>query len=180
MEIKIFNGKKIIIRTLFKNDLKKVKEFQDFINSLVEEDAPILVNKKVSLKEEKEWLKNNIKEIRKHHKIYLVAEFDNEIIGLTQIHLNIGRQEHVGDFGISIRNGYRRIGLGKYLTKEIIKLAKKELKPKPKIIRLCVMATNKPALGLYKKLGFKIVGRIPKQLEYKGKLVDEIIMLLYL
>ncbi len=64
--------------------------------------------------------------------------------------------------------------------KEIIKLAKKELKPKLKIIRLSAMSINKPALGLYKKLGFKIVGRIPKQLEYKSKLIDEIIMLLYL
>ena len=39
--------------------------------------------------------------------------------------------------------------------KEIIKLAKKELKPKPKIIRLGVYSINKPAISLYKKFGFK-------------------------
>jgi ribosomal protein S18 acetylase RimI-like enzyme len=59
-------------------------------------------------------------------------------------------------------------------------LAKKELQPKPKIIRLSVFPTNKPAIGLYKKYGFKKAARIPKQLQDKGKLLDEIIMLLEL
>ncbi|PIV12707.1 MAG: GNAT family N-acetyltransferase, partial [Candidatus Nealsonbacteria bacterium CG03_land_8_20_14_0_80_36_12] len=49
---------------------------------------------------------------------------------------------------------------------------------KPKIIRLSVFPTNKAAIGLYKKLGFKKVAKISKQIQYKGKLVDEIIMLL--
>jgi len=64
--------------------------------------------------------------------------------------------------------------------KEILKLAKKELKPKPKIIRLSVFSTNKPAISLYKKIGFKIVAKIPKQISYKGKFIDEVIMLLCL
>lgn len=64
--------------------------------------------------------------------------------------------------------------------RETIKLAKKELKPKPRIIRLSVFANNKPAIGLYRKIGFKKVASVPKQLQYKGRLIDEIIMLLYL
>ena len=71
-------------------------------------------------------------------------------------------------------------GLGYLEDIEIIKLAKKDLKPKPKIIRLGVFPTNKPAISLYKKLGFKKVARVPRQFQYKGKLVDEIIMLLSL
>jgi len=84
------------------------------------------------------------------------------------------------EFGITIRKDYRRIGLGNYLMKEIIKLAKKELKPKPKIIRLSVFSNNKPAINLYKKHGFKKVAVIPDQLQYKGRLVDQAVMLLYL
>jgi ribosomal protein S18 acetylase RimI-like enzyme len=35
-------------------------------------------------------------------------------------------------------------------------------------------------MGLYKKVGFKEVARIPKQIQYKGKLLGEVIMVLYL
>lgn len=180
MEAKIFGGRKIKIRELSKRDLRNVKKFQDFINSLVEEEAQILINKKFPLKKEREWLKGQIKRIEKHKHIFLVVEDNNKIVGMTEIYLGIGRQEHVGNLAISIRKGYRGMGLGVYLTKEIIKLAKRDLKPKPKIIRLDVFPTNKPAIGLYKKCGFKKVATIPKQIKYKGKLIDEIIMLLYL
>jgi len=176
MKIIIFGSKKIIIRKLSNGDLKNVKKFQDFINSFVEEDAQILYNKKFSLKEEKNWLKEQLQNIKNHKTVFLMAQDHNKVIGTTGIDLHRGREAHVGEFGITIRNGYRGIGLGKYLMKEIIKLAKKELKPK--IIRLSVFPTNKAAIGLYKKLGFKKVAKISKQIQYKGKLVDEIIMLL--
>jgi len=180
METKIFKDKKIIIRKISKSDLKNVKKFQDYINSLVEEKAMIKVNKKASLKEETEWLKEKLKEIKTHKEVCLLAEHENKIVGNTQIALDWGRQSHVGDFGISIRKGYRNIGLGTYLAKELLKLAKKELKPRPKIIKLSAYSVNKPAITFYKNLGFKEVARIPKQAKIQGKLVDEIIMLKYL
>ena len=49
--------------------------------------------------------------------------------------------------------------------------------PKPKMMRLSVLETNKRAMDLYKKFGFKTVARIPKQILIKRKLVDEIVML---
>jgi ribosomal protein S18 acetylase RimI-like enzyme len=180
METKIFNGEKIKIREISKEDLKNVKRFQDFINSLVEEEAMIKMNKKATLKEEIEWLKGKLKQIKNKKEVALIAESEDKIIGNTQIGLDRGRQEHIGDFGIAIRKGFRNIGLGTYLAKEVIKLAKKELKPRPKIIKLSAYATNKPAIEFYENLGFKEVARIPKQGKIKGKLVDEIIMLKYL
>jgi len=180
MKTKVFNDKKIKIREISKKDLRNVKKFQDFINSLVEEGALIKMNKKVGLKEEVLWLKEKLKQIKKKREVALIAEDKDKIIGNTQIRLNWGRHEHIGDFGTSIRNGYRRIGLGTCLTKEIIKLAKKGLKPRPKIIRLSAYSTNKPAIEFYKNLGFKEVTRIPKQGEIKDKFVAEVIMLLEL
>jgi len=178
MEIKTLGDKKIKIRKISKKDLKNVEKFQDYINSLVEEEALIQANKKVSLKEEVAWVKEKLKQIKNKKIILLVAEHKNKIVGIPQIALGWGRQIHVGNFGISIRKGYRRIGLGTYLTKKILKLAKKELKPKPKIIKLSAYAINEPAVAFYKKLGFKKVAKIPKQGKIKGKLVDEVIMLL--
>jgi len=180
MKTKIFGGKKIKIREISKRDLKNVKKFQNFINSLVEEGAMVQMNKKVGLKEEKDWLKEKLNQIKKKREVALIAEDEDKIVGNTQIRLNWARHEHIGDFGTAIREGYRRIGLGTYLTKEIIKLAKKELKSRPKIIRLSAYVTNKPAIAFYKKLGFKEVARIPKQGKIKGKLVAEVIMLLEL
>ena len=175
MKNKTFGNKKIIIRKLSKNDLRNAKKFQDFINSLIEEEAKIMFNKKFSLKEEKRWMEEQLRKIKNQKTVFLVAEDNDVVVGTTGIDLRIGRQSHVGEFGITIRKGYRGMGLGIYLMEEIIELAKKELKPK--FIRLEVYPNNKPALALYRKFGFKKVAKIPKQIQYKGKLLDEIVML---
>ena len=178
MKARTFDGKKITIRELKPSDIKNARKFQDFINSLVAEDAMISRDKKVSLKEEINWLKNTIKAIKKKRTVYLVAESDKTIIGTTEVALSLkGRQSHVAGLGISIRKGYRRIGLGKQLMSNIIKLAKRKLKPKPKMIRLSVLSKNKPAMELYQKFGFKKVAKIPRQYQYKGRLIDEIVMI---
>lgn len=61
---KITLGRKEI--TLRNPRISDVKTLLDFINSLVKEDSPILVNKKATLKEEKEWLKDRIKLVKKN------------------------------------------------------------------------------------------------------------------
>lgn len=178
IKTKIFNGKKLNIRLLSKKDLKEPKKFQDFINSLIKENAQIALNKRLSLKEEKEFLKNTLRQIKKHSGVFIVAEYNGIVVGTAGITLKGNRQNHIGEYGITIRKDYRGIGLGDYLTMRIIKLAKKQLKPAPKFIKLSVFSTNKPAINLYKKCGFKKAAEIPNQMEYKGKLVGETIMLL--
>lgn len=176
MKTKLFGNKKIIIREFQKSDLRIAKKFQEHINSLVEEDAKLAVNKKLTLKEEKDFLSEIATGYKNKTAVYIVAEHNGKIIGGTGIDLGKWRNSHVAHFGISIRRGYRRIGLGKYLMGEAISLAKKKLKPK--IIKLEVFANNKPAISLYKKMGFKKVAKIPKQRQYKEKLIAEIVMLL--
>ena len=174
--VKFFKKNKIKIRSLDKNDLRDVQKFQKFINSLIKEGAQILYDRKFSLQEEKEWLRGELSKIRKNKAVYLVAEDDNRIIGTAGISLRTGRQIHVGEFGITIKKAYRGMGLGSYLITEIMKSAKKVLKPRPRFFRISVFSTNKPAIGLYKKQGFKKVAQVTKQVRYGGKLVDEIIM----
>lgn len=177
METKLFGNKKITVAPLSEKDLKFAKEFLDFINSLIEDDAKILVNKKMDLKGEIEFLKNGIKGINDGRGVYLIAKDGNKVVGNTSIELDSYRRNHIGKFAIAIRNEYRGIGLGAHLMEEIIKLAKKKLKPRPKIFQLEVFENNKPAINLYKKMGFKIVGKIPKQIQYKGKTIGEYIMI---
>lgn len=182
MKYKKFSDQQIIIRPLIRRDLKTAEKFQNFLNSLIKENAKISAGRIPTVKAGINFLKNNLKGIRNKKRIVLVAEDKHSgvVAGLTNIHLKEGRQSHVGLLGISIRNGYRGAGLGSFLMKEIIGLAKKALKPRPKILRLSVYPNNKPAFKLYKKFGFKKAASIPRQFEYNGKLLNEVVMLKYL
>jgi len=177
METKIFGDKKLKIRSIDKSDLKNIKKFQKHINALIAEDAKILMNTQATLKDEQEFVESAISEIKNKTRVHIIVEDGNEIIGGVDIKRDRWRRNHIGKLGIAIRDGYRGIGLGRYIMAEILKLAKKELKPMPKIVQLEVYENNKPAIALYKKMGFKTVGKIPKQIQYKGKLIAEYIMI---
>jgi RimJ/RimL family protein N-acetyltransferase len=43
-------------------------------------------------------------------------------------------------------------------------------------ISLTVFSTNKPAISLYRKLGFEVEGISKKQYKIEGKYVDEVTM----
>lgn len=173
---KKFKNGEIKIRTLQEIDIKKAKKFQEFVNELaVDDTALIKIKSKRTLKEERKWIKDRLEQIKKSKNVMLIAECDNRVIASTSIGLLSYTQAHVATFGIAILKEYRSIGLGKYLMREILKLANTKLKPK--IIKLGVYSTNKVAIALYKKMGFKIVAVIPKQINFNNKLIDEIIML---
>ncbi len=180
METKTFGDKKIKIGTIEKRDLKNLKEFQVFINSLVEEDAKILMNEKATIKDEKEFIEGALKSIKNKSKVFVIARDGNKIVGNTSIERQRWKKNHMGHLAIAIAQGYRGIGLGKYLMSEVIKSAKKEFGDKVKVIQLEVYANNKPAIGLYQKMGFKIIAKLPKQVQDKGKLISEYIMIKYL
>jgi ribosomal protein S18 acetylase RimI-like enzyme len=59
---------------------------------------------------------------------------------------------------------------------EVLKMAKKDLLGL-KIFKLEVYENNKPAIALYKKMGFKEVGKIPKAIQHNRKLIGEYIMI---
>ncbi len=132
METKLFGDKKINIREIQKRDIKIAKKFRDFINSFIRENAKLSMNKEIDLKIEREFLVGVLKTTENKTRVYLVAECDGQIVGSASIEQERWRMNHVGKFGITIKNGYRGIGLGKYLMSKVIKLAKKELKPQAK------------------------------------------------
>lgn len=176
METKTFGDKKITVRKLSPSDINHPEKFQEHINSFLKEDAMLLMKTKKSKKDEIEWTKGRIKEVKQKKTVYLIAESNGKIIGACHIALCRERKDHLGEFGIAIKQGFRGMGLGKYLMENLIKMAKNELKPNPKIIELGVYECNNPAIALYKKMGFKIVAKIPNRIQYKGKLITEIIM----
>jgi len=174
---KKFGDNTITIRQLSSKDAGMAVEFKSFVNSLIAEDAMIYMNVKQTKKQEEDWLKAEIKKIKEKQKVCLIAECDGRVVANTGVSLCDYRKSHIGDFGIAIRWGYRGFGLGTFLMTRVLKLAEKELKPRPQIFRLGVLPANKPASRLYTKMGFREVARIPKELQYKGKLISEIIMM---
>lgn len=176
METKNFGNKKIIIRRIGKSDLKKAKLFQEYINLLVKEPAMLLLNKKQTLQNEKDFINRTLLAQKNKSGVCIIAQHDGKIVGLSDVKLKPLAKNHIGLFGITVRQEYRGIGLGKYLMQEALKLAKKEL-PGLKIFELEVYEINKPARALYKKMGFKDVAKIPRAIQYKGRLQAEYLMM---
>ncbi len=168
----------IRIRTLGKKDIVQAKRFMDFTNALVREKAQIIENKEQSLEKTKEYLRDRLKETEDKRAVFLLVEDNKKIVGRVEIYLAEGWMKYVGRLRIAISQEYRGIGLGTHLIKEIIKLAKKQLSPKPNVIRISAFSINKAGIGLYKKIGFKQIAKISKQYYWEGKFIDEIIMLL--
>lgn len=168
----ILAGKRLILRNPKMSDVKTLLEF---INSLVEEDAPILVNKKATLKEEREWLKDRIKLMKQNKLHFILALHKGKAIGNAEVRKGNWRQSHVGTIGISVEKNYRGIGLGTLLLKKAVEIAKKD--PEIKVLTLTYYEPNKMvAKKLYEKVGFKTIVKLPRRSLYKGKYVDEYVM----
>ena len=86
---------------------------------------------------------------------FLVADIDGEIAGYV-----IGLYKRWGEghvISLAVRSKYRRRGVATALMKRVIQLLASK---GATAIRLEVKASNEPAINLYKKLGFKIIGVI--------------------
>ena len=174
---KTFGDKKLTISTMSAKDLKCAKEYTDFINDLIAEGAKLSINVKQNMKGQTAWLETTLKEVKNKEKVFLIARDGKRIAGNTSFHSFSFSENHIADMGIAIAREYRSAGLGEYLVAEIMRLAKKELKPTPKFFQLEVYENNAPAIALYKKMGFKIVAKLPKQIQWKSKLIGTYIMM---
>jgi ribosomal protein S18 acetylase RimI-like enzyme len=80
---------------------------------------------------------------------------------------------HTGELGaMYVRAGFRGRGLGDGLVEAVIDHAAKEVEQ----IKLTVNAENAPAIRLYERHGFRVIGRYPNSLRIGGRSYDELIM----
>ena len=86
---------------------------------------------------------------------------DDQVVGMYILHPNnVGRCAHICNASYAVSKDCRGKGIGELLVKDCIKRAKE---CGFKILQFnAVVADNIPALNLYKKLGFKQLGTIPK------------------
>jgi RimJ/RimL family protein N-acetyltransferase len=161
---------------IFYPTTKDAKDMYNYVNKLSKEKTfMIFQGEKVSLADEEKYL-TQIKElIKKKLAVVLFLRTNGELAGVTNLNMMSKICSHIGSLGISIKKEFRGRGLGELLMKTLLTEGKKAM-PQLKIVKLGVFAINPGAIHLYKKLGFKEYGRLPKGLQYKGKLEDEIFM----
>jgi len=170
MEFISKKGRKIEIREIQEKDYV---ELRNFINSLVRENVYTSKNVMVGKEEVLDYIRKWLEEIRKKERVYLVAVYKNKIVGATDVKRKKFKEKHVGILGISVRKNYRKEGIGKALIKEAIRISKRI---GIKLIILDVFKVNKSAILLYKKMGFREYGELPKGLKHKGRYMSKVLM----
>lgn len=103
-----------------------------------------------------------------------VAEEDGQVFGLYILHPNnVGRCGHICNASYAVSSAHRGKQIGEFLVTDCIKRAPEF---DFKILQFnAVVASNKAALHLYKKLGFIQLGIIPKGFLLKDGTYEDII-----
>ena len=168
------DAREVILRAPRMEDLDDLLEF---INSLVDEGADILVTEKTSRETEADWLGRLLADIEKGRVIDVCAEVAGKVVGNSEVHKGTGKRSHTGSLGVALREGYRDEGIG---TEMLRILADESRKSGLKLLRLSVFDSNQRARHVYEKVGFREVGRIPKAIRKGEGYVDEVYMALEL
>lgn len=171
------DGSEVILREPRLND---VKDMLKVINRLAREKRNGVLARKHTLKEERNWLKNCLKEIKKKAKVMVFAEVDGKVMGSCDVNRNMQpKLNHRAHAGIILDKKIRGKGIGTAMMKALINLAKKRMKGL-EIINLEVFDYNKAAQVLYKKVGFKKYATLPRTAKEGKKYVDAYYMQLRL
>lgn len=104
-----------------------------------------------------------------------VAELDGEVVGMYILHPNnIGRCGHICNASYAVKYGMRGKHIGEALVTDCLEQAKAHGFG---ILQFnAVVASNEPALKLYKKLGFVQLGTIPMGFLNKDGVYEDIIV----
>lgn len=104
----------------------------------------------------------------------IAADENGEIVGLYILHPNnVGRCGHLCNASYAVKSGLRGNHIGEALVRDCIATAKRLGFG---ILQFnAVVRSNKPALALYKKLGFVQLGVIPKGFLMKDGTYEDII-----
>ncbi len=99
---------------------------------------------------------------------------DGTPVGMANLYIApFQKLTHQSLFSIMIDERYRGQGLGTILMEKLMKFAKEE--HKIELLHLEVYDKN-PAIGLYKKMGFKEYGRHPHFIKLDSEYVDKVLM----
>lgn len=165
----IIKGKKLILRPIRLSDASRfVKWVNDpEVNKLLRGNT-----KKITLKEERKWIKSLPKKV-KTEKQFAIEASNGIHIGSLSLILDIKNKCAVFGILIGDKNYWNR-GYGTEATNMILAYGFNNLKLHR--IELNVFIYNKRAIKVYKNLGFKFEGVKRESLFYKDKFFDVVQM----
>ena len=145
------------------------------VNSVIREDRYMLmVNEITDLEAERRWFQQS----RESGMRYLVARINGKVVGGASITPFNGKRAHIAEFGVYIIKTYRNLGLGTIILEEFIEIARKS---GFKVLQLSTFSTNRRAIHVYKKCGFKKCGKLSRDIKFAdGTYADRVIMELLL
>lgn len=173
-------GKEILIRYPRWEDLDAMTEY---INLLSAEDTFLTFSGEcLGREEEAGFLAGLFQDMEFLRKVYLCALEGNTLAATCMIYKRPearDRGRHVAAMGIAVDARFRGEGIGYALLSATIDEARSKL-PDLKIVLLDVYGENTAAMNLYRKAGFQETGRVPGGVLHRGRLIDEIQMILTL
>ena len=152
------------------------RQFQRFINPFVDEGAYLLLDKPLTLQEEKKWLKETAAANKKGQQIYLKALVGKQLVGSCSAQKGMFRERGNVSLGITIDQQWRGKGLGRFLLRDLIILVERQWHPQN--IYLYTVVINRRALRLYQSLGFRVIARLPYWFFYEDTYYDEFVLIL--
>ena len=126
----------------------------------------------ISVEDEVKW----ISKFDQKTSYMLIVKDGDKVVGNAAINPvgDVDKLKHRCTFGIALINAYQGMGVGRFLTKQMIAFASKA---GYKQIELEVVSKNHKAIHLYLSEGFKVYGTRPNAFRYRdGRHVDEYLM----
>lgn len=171
------DGTKLIFRAPVKGEAKAL---MSFINPFVgEHRSGLFINKKVTLKGEQKWLESLLSDIRSRQVVVLLVERDGRVVGSCHMHRLSGKHSHRAVLGVALHRGIRGKGVGEALMRRTMEMGIRRFRG-IEAIELSSFAYNERAQSLYRKLGFKEYGRVPRSAREGDDYFDEVMMRLEL
>ncbi len=176
-EFESHDGRRVTVRALKRSDLGSLLKFAGTIlrEKAGDPDFGIIsLDTRPTRAEEREFLGKIIRGIARHEVASLAAFVDGELVGHADVWRRRPRDvRHTGVFGIIVRDGYRNVGIGERLMREVLEQSRRQ---GVWLVELTLFATNDRAAQLYEKLGFVKVGTVPGKFLRRGRQIDEVVM----
>jgi RimJ/RimL family protein N-acetyltransferase len=162
------DGSSVIVRPARPEDAEQiVKE----VKYIVEEGGTIKKERVRSLEEERNFIEENIRK----GNMYIVAEVDGKVKGLSRVLLGeLQMIRHVGEFRVWLSTDTQGKGIGRKILEYTLQWGRSH--PELRKIMLGVYENNEGAHHLYQSVGFVEEGRLREQVCFEGQYYDEIVM----
>jgi len=171
------DGRTVILRSIKWRDLDGIL---DVFNSVAEEEEMIKYLGIIEKRKKEDYVKvfsRIMADVELGKEIRIVAEAENRIVGYVSVKVDGGSFRHRAWLGILVKKEFRDLGLGTELMKAVIEESRRR---GLKLLLLETSSLNVRAIRVFKKVGFREVGRVPMGLRLNNKFVDTIIMALVL